>query len=221
MISINQNFESALLIILFDLLKHRIELFLLFGRNKLWTCPQRITNQPELGWCNELLLIKGSFQFRCFSTVLLENRKHLSSDTHPNRFDKFHVERSGLAEGHYGHWRICQQLTFGDRRCGLGLRDGRWNQDGTTKNDSCLQWSCREPSKPFWVLQLTHWSELIIPHQTQRMTVHGPGWRTGTTAIETKAHGSKGRLCSIQEIAISASSRNQSAYVRNNEVKKT
>jgi hypothetical protein len=48
-ISINQNFESASLIILFDLLKHRVELFLLFGRNKLWTCPQRIANQPELG----------------------------------------------------------------------------------------------------------------------------------------------------------------------------
>ena len=48
-ISINGNFESALLIILFDLLKHCVELFLLFGRNKLWTCPQRIANQPELG----------------------------------------------------------------------------------------------------------------------------------------------------------------------------
>ena len=48
-ISVNQNFASALLIILFDLLKHRVELFLLFGRNKLWTCPQRIANQPELG----------------------------------------------------------------------------------------------------------------------------------------------------------------------------
>ena len=48
-ISVNQNFESALLIILFDLLKHRVELFLLFGRNKLWTRPQRIANQPELG----------------------------------------------------------------------------------------------------------------------------------------------------------------------------
>ena len=48
-ISVNQNLESTLLIILFDLLKHCVELFLLFGRNKLWTRLQRIANQPELG----------------------------------------------------------------------------------------------------------------------------------------------------------------------------
>ena len=38
-----------LLIIFLDLLKHRVELFLLFGRNKLGASTKCIADQPELG----------------------------------------------------------------------------------------------------------------------------------------------------------------------------
>ena len=38
-----------LLIVFLDLLKHRVELFLLFGRNKLGAGTKCIADQPELG----------------------------------------------------------------------------------------------------------------------------------------------------------------------------
>ena len=40
---------SYLLIVFLDLLKHRVELFLLFGGNKLWASTKCIADQPELG----------------------------------------------------------------------------------------------------------------------------------------------------------------------------
>ena len=38
-----------LLIVFLDLLKHRVELFLLFGRHKLGASTKCIADQPELG----------------------------------------------------------------------------------------------------------------------------------------------------------------------------
>ena len=47
----DQNFVDTyyLLIIFFELLKHLVELFLLFGRNKLGASTKCIADQPELG----------------------------------------------------------------------------------------------------------------------------------------------------------------------------
>ena len=167
-----------LLIIFLEFLKHRVEFFLLFGRNKLGASTKCIADQPELRWGDELLFIQGGLQFHCFAAMLLENRKYLGSNTHPHRFHKLHIQRPGFAERDDRHRGICQQLTFGDRQCCLGLCNGRWSQCSSTKKNRCLEGGCCEPRKRFCV-QLTRWSKPIIAHHTHRALDHGPGWWTG------------------------------------------